>query len=54
MPEHISLKAIVVAGSDQVACSLGEEVAFLHMGSNISYGLGLVGDSWLFRYLFRR
>ena len=43
MAGAISLKAIVVAGKDQVACSLGEEAAILHMGSGVYYGLDPVG-----------
>ncbi len=37
------MKAIVVAGKDQVACSLGEEAAILHMSRGIYYGLDPVG-----------
>ena len=43
MPNRISLKAIVVAGKDQVACSLGDEAAILHMSKGIYYGLDPVG-----------
>ncbi len=39
----ISLKAVVVAGKDQVNCALGEEAAILHMASGIYYGLDPVG-----------
>ena len=41
--DTISLKATVVAGKDQVACPLLDEVAILHMGSGIYYGLDPVG-----------
>jgi len=43
MPRSISLRAIVVAGKDQVACSLGEEAAILHISNGIYYGLDPVG-----------
>ena len=43
MAGGISLKTIVVAGKDQVACALGEEAAILHMGSGVYYGLDPVG-----------
>lgn len=43
MPHGISLLTVVVAARDQVACSLGEEAAILHMGSGVYYGLDPVG-----------
>jgi hypothetical protein len=43
MPDSISLRTIVVAGKDQVACALGEEAAILHLGSGTYYGLDPVG-----------
>lgn len=43
MPNSISVKSIVVAGKDQVACSLGEEAAILHMSKGVYYGLDPVG-----------
>jgi hypothetical protein len=43
MPHDISLLTVVVAARDQVACSLGEEAAILHMGRGVYYGLDPVG-----------
>ena len=43
MPNSISIKSIVVAGKDHVACALGEEAAILHMSKGVYYGLDPVG-----------
>jgi hypothetical protein len=44
MPEGmVGPRTIVVVSKDTVSCSLGNEVAILHMGSGVYYGLDSVG-----------
>ena len=43
MDKPLSLHSIVVATSQQVSCSLGEESAILNMKNSVYYGLNEVG-----------
>ena len=43
MSQSISLQSVVVAGKDQIACSLGEDVAILSTRNGVYYGLDPIG-----------
>ena len=43
MSTSITLDSVVVASKDQVSCNLEDEVAILHLGAGVYYGLDPVG-----------